>query len=764
MNMNSDDDDGDDTDSEEVPTPAKAPAAVAHAQLDVLPRAAAPVAAAPVAPAAAAQATSGEEEEIVKVEPGAMALNPFIRNVAIGTGYHKTVSQTRHTPHSAILEIIENAKGRDAKGIHLQLSTFALPKETRTNFLVSVSSTSITLDDFKVCLDQRPRLKNEKTHQLSVFGDGMKSSANCLTNGEGNLYVVATHGGERWLARYGKALDDYMGADECKLVQTRWDVVTKRPLGDEGPLEPLEQQERLNVLIGNSPFATDDAEEGFARINRMFETLDVVADKHEYEDCFMQVIGPLCERRLKEGGTGPVVQEGPSCRKAAGQNMLQVWQQGGEMLALDELVASQYVPPDCSLAGANATTDIFVSGEKVDVAALSQWNRVEAEASAALPIKCRGVTVGEMLVKELPGIGFHTSEVPLRCGVYVATQGGRLLSLNPHDFIKDQLCVNNLCSTTIYDMYEKIYGGGMNRSSFPGIFKKLTEFMVERCEYTRAHAERFCELAAQLGKVKEDFYRAVGASSVALVQLHIYLPTDTSKCKLDAQQPSTTVDLTEEDPAAAAAAAAAASPIDSVEVLGAIYRTLFEHTFGTQLAALEQEAKEAATAAAATEAKKAAAAEARRKQAADKAAAVAAAAQEEARAAAERAKEAQHGDAKAKAKAKADAAAKKKEAAAAQEKARQAEAANAEAKRKADAASKAEAAAKRKRDAGAAAGPSSAPPPASKKQKKKVLTKAKIAEEMGSKIDKLAGKTAAWPADAKKFFKEMQQVRQKLEN
>ena len=695
---------------------------------------------------------SDEEEETVKIDPGAMALTPFVRNVALGTGYHGTVSQSRHTPHSAMLEIIENAKGRHAKGIHLQLSTFALPKETRTPFLVSVSSTSITLDDFKVCLDQRPRLKNEKTHQLAVFGDGMKSSANCLTNGEGNLYVLVARGSERWIARYGKALDDYMRADECKLVQTRWDVDAKRPLGDEGPLEPREQQERLNILIGNSAFATDDAEEGFARVNRMFETLDVVAGKHQYEDCFMQVIGPLCERTLKDGGAAPVVQA------AAGQNLLQVWQQGGEMLALDKLVASQYVPPDCPLARANATTDIFVSGKKVDVAALNQWNQVEAEASATLPIKCRGMTVGEMLVKELPGIGFRQSEVSLRCGVYVATQGGRLLSLNPHDFIKDQLCVYNLCTTTIYDMYENIYGHGMNRGNFPGIFQKLeTEFMVERCKYTRAHAQRFCELAEQLGKVKEDFYRAVGASSVALVQLSIYLPTDTSKCKLDLQQPSTTLDLTEEDPAADA------SPIKPEEVLGAIYRTLFEHTFGMQLAALEQEAKEAATSAAATEAKKAAAVEARRKQAADKATASAAAAQEEARAATERAKEAQHGGAKAKAKAKADAAAARKEAAAAQEQARQAEAANAEAARKTEAARKAEAAAKRKRDAGAAAGPSSAPPPASKKHKKKVLTKAQIAKELGGKIDKLASKTAAWPADAKKFFKEMQQVRQKLE-
>ena len=67
---------------------------------------------------------SDDEEQPIKVKPelGSAALHPFVRNVALGTAYHGAVSQSRHTPHSALLEIIENAKGRDAKGIHLQLS------------------------------------------------------------------------------------------------------------------------------------------------------------------------------------------------------------------------------------------------------------------------------------------------------------------------------------------------------------------------------------------------------------------------------------------------------------------------------------------------------------------------------------------------------------------------------------------------------------------------------------------------------------------
>ena len=72
-----------------------------------------------------------------------------------------------------------------------------------------------------------------------------------------------------------------------------------------------------------------------------------------------------------------------------------------------------------------------------------------------------------------------------------------------------------------------------------------------------------------------------------LTQLHIYLPTDTSKSKLDLQQPSNVDGLAEGD--------AEEAPIKVEEVLGAIFRTLVENTFDAQLKALEQEAREAAT-------------------------------------------------------------------------------------------------------------------------------------------------------------------------
>ena len=58
------------------------------------------------------------------------------------------------------------------------------------------------------------------------------------------------------------------------------------------------------------------------------------------------------------------------------------------------------------------------------------------------------------------------------------------------------------------------------------------------CRYNRDDFVRLVELVKKLGKTKLSCYRAVGAASVALVQLQICLPTDTSKTKLDLQQPS----------------------------------------------------------------------------------------------------------------------------------------------------------------------------------------------------------------------------------
>lgn len=156
-----------------------------------------------------------------------------VRKVALGSEYHGTVSQARHTPHSAILEILENAIGRGASIVHFCLRQFG----TATPFFVSVSSISISHEDFKVCLDQRPRKRDELTHQLSVFGDGMKSGSNCLTNGQGNLYVLVKRGEEYWIARYGKPLDEYLHATDCTVLHTCWDVVQGCAVDEEG--EPL---------------------------------------------------------------------------------------------------------------------------------------------------------------------------------------------------------------------------------------------------------------------------------------------------------------------------------------------------------------------------------------------------------------------------------------------------------------------------------------------------------------------------------------------
>lgn len=175
----------------------------------------------------------------------------------------------------------------------------------------------------------------------------------------------------------------------------------------------------------------------------LFTMLTRTAAEHGLEHAFMQVVGPLCERDLADRSSVPVVEKS--------RGGLLVWQQGGTQLGLAQLLVSQYVPPDSALASSHQPTKkrlsptmaVFVQEKSVNLCD-GPWTQVVAEPSVVLPVLCRGLRVGEMQVKYLAKEGFlqPDPENPLlpheRCGALVATEGGRVLSLDPHAFIQDR--------------------------------------------------------------------------------------------------------------------------------------------------------------------------------------------------------------------------------------------------------------------------------------------------------------------------------------
>ena len=106
----------------------------------------------------------------------------------LGTEYHEAVSEPRHDQLTSLLEIVDNVLGRarwEASVRMTELHMFLRDFSTGEEFLVTLSNTKITREELLVCLDQRPKKQDAKTHALSVFGDGMKSAHNCLVGGKG---------------------------------------------------------------------------------------------------------------------------------------------------------------------------------------------------------------------------------------------------------------------------------------------------------------------------------------------------------------------------------------------------------------------------------------------------------------------------------------------------------------------------------------------------------------------------------------------------
>ena len=513
--------------------------------------------------------------------------------VRLGTGYHSSISRPRHDPLTSILEIVDNVLGRARWDSSVRMTCSHLLMEDfklKSKFFVAISNTKISREDFVTCLDQRPRADEARSHALSVFGDGMKSSHNCLVDGNGNLFLLVMHREHPdgpsvyWIARYGKAFDMSQGsADVMKLI-CEWDV-------DKGCVKGprLESEKNMHALARNSPFEASSTKQIGTKLNKMFALLTQTAGTHGYDNVFMQVIGPIGQRANKDGAQVGLV----SSRERTDQ--ICVWRptshDDGELEDVAMAIAQSYVPPDSTLASTpkphafqplnnrpnpNTKLDLFVGAKRVDYHEHNPWCKIKAAASETLEVICDGFKVAELQIKQLQQRGIQSlgQSHPLAAdecsGALIAMEGGRLLNRRPDAFFEDGLCTQKL----LIDTPARIINHMLSGKSLPEHVGNITRGL-EACSDIKFISEKQVrDLTALIGQCrhsKEAMVEAIGGYSVALVQLHVTVVTDPSKTQLDIQR-WTSVQLRGEEVI-----------IGPYKLLGAIFRTIVQHTFSAKL-------------------------------------------------------------------------------------------------------------------------------------------------------------------------------------
>ena len=522
-------------------------------------------------------------------EGGAGLLEP----VRLGTAYHASISRPRHDPLTAILEIVDNVLGRARWDSSVRMTCSHLMMEDfklNTDFFVALSNTKISHDDFVSCLDQRPRAETgARSHALSVFGDGMKSSHNCLVDGNGNLFLCVMHRDQPsdepqfWIARYGKAFDDSQGSEDVLKLICEWDVDKAYVKGPKP-----EADVHMRALAKNSPFDAPTTKKIGANVQQMFTLLKRTAVRHGYDNVFMQVIGPMGQRCDQDGNAVSLVSRGASSDK------LNVWrptaQDKGEVVDVATTIAQSYVPPESTLASTpkphafsplnnrpnpNTKLDLFVGDEaRIDYQLENLWARNRSDPSETLEVICEGIKVAELQIKQLESHGSLLSLSALApeecCGALVAMEGGRLLNRRPDAFYDDGLCTQKLLTDTPARLLNHFVGGNKLESHVGNITRGLaacadTKFLSEKQVRDMATLIHQCKLG------KDAMIEAIGGRSLALVQLHVTVVTDPSKTQLDVQR-WTSVQLRGQDVV-----------IGPYKLLGAIFRTIVQHTFSTKL-------------------------------------------------------------------------------------------------------------------------------------------------------------------------------------
>lgn len=239
---------------------------------------------------------------------------------------------------------------------------------------------------------------------------------NCLVDGKGNLFlcIQRDNGGckEHWIARYGKALDDALGSTDVNKVIAQWDMKKKTVVKEAS------RAENVKLLAKNSPFEGKSSSATGGNLNQIFEYMQTTAAEQQYDDVFMQVIGPLAQRTIGPDRTTGLV-------SANDEEKLLVWRPNPDKEHYDEedaamAIVQHYLPPDGILAvtpkphaftalhnkpNPNTKLDLFVQGERVDLQ-VNLWNQNPSPPSEVLEVLIKGCKVAELQVKSLPRIGF----------------------------------------------------------------------------------------------------------------------------------------------------------------------------------------------------------------------------------------------------------------------------------------------------------------------------------------------------------------------
>jgi len=219
---------------------------------------------------------------------------------------------------------------------------------------------------------------------------------------------------------------------------------------------------------------------------------------------------------------------------------------------------------------------LFVGKARVDYHQHNLWSKNKAVASETLEVICDGYKVAELQVKQLKERGIREmGSLPAEecCGALIAMEGGRLLNRRPDAFFTDGLCTQQMLVDTPARLINHLTSQGQLAQHVGNIVRGL-----EACSDVKFISERQVrDLVTLIGQThssgsgKNTMIEAIGGFSVALVQLHVAVVTDPSKTQLDVQR-WTSVQLRGDD-----------IVIGPYKLLGAIFRTIVQHTFNSKV-------------------------------------------------------------------------------------------------------------------------------------------------------------------------------------
>ena len=123
-------------------------------------------------------------------------LNFGVQPVCLGTHYHTQMSRPRHDPLTSLLEMLDNVLGRARWEVGIRMTCCHIVMDkfgTDNDFLVCLSNTKITYDEFNECLGdvgvREPKLtRMEWSYVRGKMGRPRRLSSRFLSEERGKLH------------------------------------------------------------------------------------------------------------------------------------------------------------------------------------------------------------------------------------------------------------------------------------------------------------------------------------------------------------------------------------------------------------------------------------------------------------------------------------------------------------------------------------------------------------------------------------------------